>query len=142
MSERITAANLDEVIKRNEVIEEQTKQSASLIWSKYNPMQINSPIQLALQILRPYGLIQLPIDNRYLSGAIFVRDGKRIPLINTALPRANQYFTAWHEIYHLLFDEVSFDHTEAPMLSSFRQKGILFVGLMKQSTALLSMMKM
>ena len=51
------------------------KQSASLIWSKYNPMQINSPIQLALQILRPYGLIQLPIDNHYLSGAIFVRDG-------------------------------------------------------------------
>ncbi len=46
MSERITAANLDEVIKRNEVIEEQMKQSASLIWSKYNPMQINSPIQL------------------------------------------------------------------------------------------------
>ena len=41
-------------IKRNEVIEEQMKQSASLIWSKYNPMQINSPIQLALQILRPY----------------------------------------------------------------------------------------
>ena len=78
MSERITAANLDEVIKRNEVIEEQMKQSASLIWSKYNPMQINSPIQLALQILRPYGLIQLPIDNLYLSGAIFVRDGKRI----------------------------------------------------------------
>lgn len=102
MSERITAANLDEVIKRNEVIEEQMKQSASLIWSKYNPMQINSPIQLALQILRPYGLIQLPIDNRYLSGAIFVRDGKRIPLINTALPRANQYFTVWHEIYIIL----------------------------------------
>ena len=123
MSERITAANLDEVIKRNEVIEEQMKQSASLIWSKYNPMQINSPIQLALQILRPYGLIQLPIDNHYLSGAIFVRDGKRIPLINTALPRANQY-------------------TEAPMLSSFGHKGILFVGLMKQSTVLLSMMKM
>ena len=68
MSERITAANLDEVIKRNEVIEEQMKQSASLIWSKYN--------------------------------------------------------------------------TEAPMLSSFKHKGILFVGLMKQSTVLLSMMKM
>ena len=39
MSERITAANLDEVIKRNEVIEEQMKQSASLIWSKYNPIR-------------------------------------------------------------------------------------------------------
>lgn len=39
MSERITADNLDEVIKRNEVIEEQMKQSASLIWSKYNPIE-------------------------------------------------------------------------------------------------------
>lgn len=47
MSERITAANLDEVIKGNEVIEEQMKQSVSLICSKYNPMQINSPIQCA-----------------------------------------------------------------------------------------------
>lgn len=31
MSERITAANLDKAIKRNEVIAEQMKQSASLI---------------------------------------------------------------------------------------------------------------
>lgn len=130
MSERITAANLDEVIKRNEVIEEQMKQSASLIWSKYNPMQINSPIQLALQILRPYGLIQLPIDNRYLSGAIFVRDGKRIPLINTALPRANQYFTAWHEIYHLLFDEVSFDHLIESETLMEERKAEYFAALM------------
>ena len=130
MSERITAANLDEVIKRNEVIEEQMKQSASLIWSKYNPMQINSPIQLALQILRPYGLIQLPIDNRYLSGAIFVRDGKRIPLINTALPRANQYFTVWHEIYHLLFDEVSFDHLIESEILMEERKAEHFAALM------------
>lgn len=130
MSERITAANLDEVIKRNGVIEEQMKQSASLIGSKYNPMQINSPIQLALQILRPYGLIQLPIDNRYLSGAIFVRDEKRIPLINTALPRANQYFTAWHEIYHLLFDEVSFDHLIESETLMEERKAEYFAALM------------
>ena len=31
MSERITAANLDEVIKRNEVIEEQMKQKHSAL---------------------------------------------------------------------------------------------------------------
>ena len=37
MSERITAANLGEVIKGNEIIEEQMKQSASLILLKYNP---------------------------------------------------------------------------------------------------------
>ena len=130
MSERITAANLDEVIKGNEVIEKQIKQSASLIWSKYNPMQINSPIQLALQILKPYGLIQLPIDNRYLSGAIFIRDEKRIPLINTALPRANQYFTAWHEIYHLLFDEVSFDHLIESEILMEERKAEYFASLM------------
>ena len=110
MSERITAENLEAVVKKNEAIEGQMIQNVSLIWSKYNQMHINSPVQLALQILKQYGLIQLPIDNHYLSGAIFVRNGKKIPLINTALPRANQYFTAWHEIYHLLFDEVSFDH--------------------------------
>ena len=96
MSERITAANLDEVIKRNEVIEEQMKQSASLIWSKYNPMQINSPIQLALQILRPYGLIQLPIDNHYLSGAIFVRDKKK----NTRLGERIDIIFSTRRVFH------------------------------------------
>lgn len=57
-------------------------------------------------------------------------NGKRIPLINTALPRANQYFTAWHEIYHLLFDEVSFDHLiEAETLMEER-KAEYFAALM------------
>ncbi len=55
-------------------------------------------------------MIQMPIEDKYWSGAIFVKDEKIIPVINTALPRANQYFTAWHEIYHLIFDKVSFDH--------------------------------
>lgn len=51
MSERITAANLDEVIKRNEVIEEQMKQSASLIWSKYNTdMFLTEYIILAIHL--------------------------------------------------------------------------------------------
>ena len=48
--------------------------------------------------------------SRFLSGAIYVKEGKIIPVVNTALPRANQYFAAWHEIYHLIFDKVSFDH--------------------------------
>ena len=130
MSERITASNLDEVIKRNEVIEEQIARNASLIWSRYNPMQINSPAQLSLQILKSYGLVQLPIDNHYLSGAIFVRDWKRIPLINTTLPRANQYFTAWHEIYHLLFDEVSFDHLIESETLMEERKAEYFASLM------------
>lgn len=110
MSERITALNLDEVVEKNKIIDKEIAKKAALIWAEYNPMQINSPVQLGFQILKDYGLVQIPIDNNYLSGAIFVRDGKRIPFINTAIPRANQYFIVWHEIYHLLFDEVSFDH--------------------------------
>ena len=130
MSERITAANLDEVIRKNETIAEEMGQNTTMIWSRFNPMQINSPVQLAFQILKSYGLIQLPIDNFYLSGAIFVRDEKRIPLINTALPRANQYFTAWHEIYHLLFDEVSFDHLIESETIMEERKAEYFASLM------------
>ena len=55
-------------------------------------------------------MIQIPIEDKFWSGAIFVKNGKIIPVLNTALPRANQYFAAWHEIYHLIFDKVSFDH--------------------------------
>ncbi len=72
--------------------------------------RVSSMPQLALTILRDYGLIQIPVEDKYWSGAIYVRDDKTVPVINTALPRANQYFTAWHEIYHLLFDTVSFNH--------------------------------
>lgn len=73
-------------------------------------MKVASRPQLALLILQGFGLIQMPIDDKFWSGAIFVKDGKVIPVLNTALPRANQYFAAWHEIYHLIFDKVSFDH--------------------------------
>ena len=60
----------------------------------------------------------MPIEDKYWSGAIYVKEGKIIPVINTALPRANQYFAAWHEIYHLLFDKVSFDHIIAETVNS------------------------
>ena len=73
-------------------------------------MRVTSMPQLAVLILQGYGLIQMPIEDKYWSGAIYVKEDKMIPVINTALPRANQYYTAWHEIYHLLFDKVSFDH--------------------------------
>jgi len=73
-------------------------------------MKVVSRPQLALLILQRFGLVQMPIEDKFWSGAIFVKDGKIIPVLNTALPRANQYFAAWHEIYHLIFDEVSFDH--------------------------------
>lgn len=73
-------------------------------------MKVASAPQLALLILQRFGLVQMPIEDKFWSGAIYVKDGKVIPVINTALPRTNQYFAAWHEIYHLMFDKVSFDH--------------------------------
>lgn len=110
MSERITAKNLDQVIRMNKEIRVDIERCVMLVHTAFNRMQVSSPPQLAIQLLRTYGLVQMPIDNPYLSGAIYVKEGKKIPFINTALPRVNQYFTAWHELYHIIFDTVSFDH--------------------------------
>lgn len=110
MSEIITSKNLDDVVKTNQEIKQEILDCIRIIQTQFNKMQINSSPQLAFQLLNTLGLIQMPIENKYLSGAIYVRDDKTIPFINTALPRVNQYFTAWHELYHLIFDKVSFDH--------------------------------
>ncbi len=110
MSERITASNVDFVIQKNHEIGKEVAAQALRLQTNPSVMKVSSMPQLALLILRGFGLIQMPIEDKYWSGAIYVKDGKRIPVINTALPRANQYFAAWHEIYHLIFDEVSFDH--------------------------------
>ena len=110
MSELITAQNLELVIKKNHEIKEEVLAQAIRLQTNPSIMKVASAPQLALLILQGFGLIQMPIEDKYWSGAIFVKDEKIIPVINTALPRANQYFTAWHEIYHLIFDKVSFDH--------------------------------
>lgn len=110
MSELITAQNLELVIKKNNEIKEEVLAQAIRLQTNPSIMKVASAPQLALLILQGFGLIQMPIEDRFWSGAIFVKDEKIIPVINTALPRANQYFTAWHEIYHLIFDKVSFDH--------------------------------
>lgn len=110
MSEKITANNLDEVVKRNNEIRTETDRFVLAIKTDCNKLSVQSTALLAIQLLKEHGLIMMPIDNPYLGGAIYVKDGKKIPFINTAQPRANQYFTAWHEIYHLLFDKISFDH--------------------------------
>lgn len=110
MSERITAANIDLVIKKNQEIREEVSEQAMKLQMNPAIMKVASTPQLALLILQGFGLIQMPIEDKFWSGAIYVKDGKIIPVINTALPRANQYFAAWHEIYHLIFDTVSLDH--------------------------------
>jgi hypothetical protein len=108
MGEKIVSDNLDVFVGKNREIHTDLFQKALLVRTNWNRMQINSSNQLAMQILNMYGLIQIPLDNQYWSGAIFVKNERKIPVINTALPRANQYFTAWQEIYHLIFDQVLF----------------------------------
>lgn len=130
MSEKIVASNLDEVIQKNIEIRDEMRVKALLIRTNWNRMQISSSNQLAMQILKPYGLIQIPLDNQYWSGAIFVKNGKKIPVINTALPRANQYFTAWHEIYHLVYDTISFSHIIETETIMEERKADYFASLM------------
>jgi hypothetical protein len=110
MSELITAKKLDLVIRKNRQIKDEVTAQAIKLQMNQAIMKVTSTPQLALSILQGFGLVQLPIEDKFWSGAIYVKDGKIIPVINTALPRANQYFTAWHEIYHIIFDKVSFDH--------------------------------
>lgn len=105
MNEVITKENLDMVIKLNFKIEDDTNYCIKEIYRRYNSSQINSPEKLAYKILNDYSLIQIPIKDPYLGGKVEVRKGHKIPIINTAQPRIYQYFIAWHEIYHLLFDE-------------------------------------
>lgn len=110
MSELITAENIDLVIKKNCEIKDEVLEQAIKLQTNPTIMKVASAPQLALLILQGFGLVQMPIEDKFWSGAIFVKDGKIIPVLNTALPRVNQYFAAWHEIYHLIFDRVSFDH--------------------------------
>lgn len=59
---------------------------------------------MTLKILRDNNLIQIPVEDEYWGGAVFVKDDLRIPIINTAQPRVYQYFVAFHEVYHILYD--------------------------------------
>ncbi len=110
MSELITSSNLDIVIKKNQEIKEEINAQAMKLQTSNAIMKVGSTPQLALLILQGFGLVQMPIEDEFWSGAIYVKNPKIIPVINTALPRVNQYFAAWHEVYHLLFDRVSFDY--------------------------------
>ena len=105
MADRITSKNLDEIIKMNICIEEHIRCCTDEIYRRYNNTRINSPEKLAFKILNDYNLIQIPIEDKYLGGKVEIRNNKKIPIINTSQPRVYQYFIAWHEVYHIIFDE-------------------------------------
>ena len=132
MSEKITAKNLDEVVDKNILIKDEINKKVASVYDGYADLGGNffySFNYVAIQKLREYGLIQIPLENKYWSGAVFAKNGKKIPVINTAIPRVNQYFTAWHEVYHLLYDDVSFDYVIETEIMVEERKADYFASL-------------
>ena len=105
MSQYITSQNLNEVIEANKKIRNEIENFKSDFFINYNKIGITGFDKLAFEVLKKnYNLIQLPIDDEYWGGAIFIRNNFKIPVINSAQPRVYQFFIAWHEIFHLLYD--------------------------------------
>lgn len=116
MTVRITRENLEEIVKTNKEIHDEIDSCVKKICNTYNKAGIHSLEKLAINILKEYNLIEIPIDDKYLGGKVEVRNNKKIPVINTAQPRVYQYFVAWHEIYHILFDDsLNSEHIYAEM---------------------------
>jgi len=106
MADYITVDNLDEIVEQNKKISIAVEEELFFLLHQYNQDgRIKSEEKLAFNILKKHGLIQIPLENRHWGGAIYFVNDKRIPVINTALPRVNQYFVAWHELYHLLCEK-------------------------------------
>lgn len=78
MSELITVQNLDLVIKKNREIKKEILTQTIMLQTNPTIMKVASAPQLALLILQGFGLIQMPIEDKFWSGAIFVKDRKVI----------------------------------------------------------------
>jgi hypothetical protein len=105
MSKYITSNNLNEVINENRMIKGEIDNLKNNFFINFNKIGIAGHDKLVFEVLKKnYNLIQLPIDDKYWGGAIFIRNNLKIPVINSAQPRVYQYFVAWHELFHLLYD--------------------------------------
>lgn len=105
MSQYITSCNLNEVIEVNKKIKNEIESYKNNFFLNYNKSGIAGYDKLAFDVLKKnYNLIQLPIVDKYWGGAIFIRDDLKIPVINSAQPRVYQFFVAWHELFHLIYD--------------------------------------
>lgn len=104
MSDIITSENLEQLIDLNRTIKDEVSSMIVNLDVKYNTSRITNKENLALKILKDNHLLQISVDDEYWGGAVFVKDGLKIPILNTAQPRVYQYFVAWHEVYHLVYD--------------------------------------
>jgi len=104
MSELITSKNLEQVIEKNKLIKDDILRLTNDFTVRFNKSGVTGQDKLSFSVLKENHLIQIPIDDEYWGGAIITKGNIKIPVINTAQPRVYQYFVAWHEIYHLLYD--------------------------------------
>jgi len=105
MSKYITSFNLDEVINENKKIKSEIDNLKIHFFINYNKAGILGADKLAFETLKKNHIfLQIPIPDDYYGGTIIVRGNYKISLINSARPRVYQYFVAWHELYHLLYD--------------------------------------
>ena len=65
MSELITAANIDLVIKKNKEIRDEVLGQAMKLQMNPEIMKAASRPQLALLILQGFGLIQMPVEDKF-----------------------------------------------------------------------------
>lgn len=65
MSELITSANIDLVIKKNNEIRDEVLEQTMKLQMNPAIMKVASRSQLALLILQGFGLIQMPIEDVY-----------------------------------------------------------------------------
>lgn len=72
MSELITAENIDLVIKKNREIKDEVLEQAIKLQTNPLIMKTASAPQMALWILQGFGLVQMPIEDNFWSGAIYV----------------------------------------------------------------------
>jgi Zn-dependent peptidase ImmA (M78 family) len=110
---RITSVNLDETIDLNTQIERQVDEHIAYIEKRLIKWRSLPIEEQAFEILKEHNLIEIAIPDNNWGGAIRkFRNGKMIPIINTAQPRLYQYFIYWHEIYHLTENDEMMRHGE------------------------------
>jgi hypothetical protein len=104
MSIVINNSNLEDIIKLNIQIKDEISSLIDNLNIRYNASGVSNKDGLAFKILKNFNLIQVPINDEHFGGAVYLKDNLKIPIINTAQPRVYQYFVAWHEIYHLIYE--------------------------------------